>query len=165
MRTILFLLFSFFFIACQQQPRQLTSHEKETVKKEISGIVDDIVRGCDQLDIQEILKPYSDSPDFVAVNTDGSVVDYEGFRSINTELFKALSSFKFTTTKEDFRFLADNLVLCTWVGSSEIVLKSGEHFKIPAFVTTLLFSKHDNEWKIMYSHQSASPSIGENPKK
>lgn len=143
----------------------MSPQEKETVKKELAGIVEGIVRGCDQLDIQEVLKSYSDSRDFVAVNTDGSVVDYEGFKDINTELFTALTSFKFTTTKEDFRFLTDSLVLCTWIGNSEIVLKSGEHLKIPAFVTTFLFSKVNNEWKIMYSHQSASPSIEEKPEK
>ena len=143
----------------------MTPQEKETTKKEIAGIVDRIVRGCDQLDIQEALKPYSDAPNFVAVNTDGSVVDHEGFKTINAELFKSVSSFKFTTTKEDFHFLADNLVLCTWIGSSEIILKSGEHSKIPSFATTLLFSKVNNDWKIVYSHQSASPLMEEKPNK
>jgi hypothetical protein len=163
LRTNSFLLLSFFFIACQQQPHPMTPQEKETAQKEIAGIVDGIVRGCNQLDVQEALKPYSDSPNFVAVNTDGSVVDHEGFKTINAELFKAVSSFKFTTTKEDFRFLGDNLVLCTWIGRSEVVLKSGEHSRIPAFATTLLLSKVNNEWKIIYSHQSASPLMEEKP--
>jgi hypothetical protein len=139
----------------------MNPQEKETAQKEIAGIVDGIVRGCDQLDIQEVLKPYSDSANFVAVNTDGSVVDHEGFKTINAELFKAVSSFKFTTTKEDLRFLGDNLVLCTWIGRSELVLKSGDQFRIPAFATTLLLSKVNNEWKIIYSHQSASPATQE----
>jgi|SRR3989339_418120 len=165
LRTNSLLILSFFFIACRQQPHQGTPQEKETAKKEIAVIVDGIVRGCDQLDIQEALKPYSDSPDFVAVNTDGSVVDYEGFRTINAEVFKAASSFKFITAKQDFHFLAENLVLCTWIGSSDIVLKSGEHFKIPAFATTLLLNKVNNEWKILYSHQSASPPMEEKPAK
>lgn len=165
MRTNVLLLLSFFIIACQQQPHQMTPQEKETAKAEIAGIVEGIVHGCDRLDIQEALKPYSDSPGFVAVNTDGSVVDHEGFKTINAELFEAVSSFRFTTTKEDIRFLADNLVLCTWIGSTEIVLKSGEHSRIPAFATTLLFSKVNHEWKIIYSYQSASPSVEEKPTK
>ena len=165
LRTTSFLLLSLFFIACQQQPHQMSPQEKEVAKKEIADIIDGIVRGCAQLDIQEVLKPYSGSSAFVAVNTDGSVVDYEGFKNINAELFKAVSSFKFISRVEDFRFLGDNLVLCTWIGSSAMVLKSGEHFKIPAFATTLLLSKVNNEWKIIYSHQSASPPMEEKSNK
>ena len=165
LRTILFLILPFFFIACQQQPHQMTPQEKDAAKKEIAGIVDGIVRSCDQLDYQGALKPYYDSPSFVAVNTDGSVVDYEGFKSLNTELFKAASSFKFNTTKVDVHFLADNVVLCTWTGNSEIGLKSGEHFRTPAFAATLLFSKVNSEWKITYSHESASLPTKETPVK
>ena len=139
----------------------MTHQEKDAAQKEIAGIIDGIVRSCDQLDYQGALKPYFDSPSFVAVNTDGSVVDYEGFKNLNTELFKAVSTFKFTTTTLDVHFLTDNVVLCTWTGNSEIVLTSGERFRTPAFAATLLFSKVNNEWKIMYSHESASPPTQE----
>ena len=139
----------------------MTHQEKDAAKKEIAGIVDGIVRSCDQLDYQGALKPYFDSPGFVAVNTDGSVVDYQGFKNLNTELFKTVTSFTFTTTKLDVHFLTDTVLLCTWTGNSEIVVKSGEHFRTPAFAATLLFSKVNNEWKITYSHESASPPTQE----
>ena len=139
----------------------MTHQEKDAAQKEIAGIIDGIVRSCDQLDYQGALKPYFDSPSFVAVNTDGSVVDYEGFKNLNTELFKTVTSFTLTTTKLDVHFLTDTVLLCTWTGNSEIVVKSGEHFRTPAFAATLLFSKVNNEWKIMYSHESASPPTQE----
>jgi hypothetical protein len=159
MRTMLVLLIPLVLIGCRPQTHEMTPQEKETAKREIAGILDSIVRACNQLDCQKALMPYSDSPDFMGVNTDGSVCDFDALRDNNTALFNAVSSFTFTTTKVDFHFIGDKSVLCTWIGSSEIILKTGEHVRTPTLVSTLLFSRLSDEWKITYSHQSASPLI------
>ena len=165
MKNMLLFILAIIFMSCQQRPSEMTPEAKDVVKKEISSIVSGILQSLEKSDIEAALKPYSSSTDFIAVNTDGSIVDYQGLKNANVEAFKILSLIKFTTGKEYFRFLSDSLVLYTWVGSAEQLLKSGEHSKTPAYVATLLFSKVNYEWKVIYSHESASPSVQERPKK
>ena len=144
---------------------EISSTEKEVAQKDISNKIDEIIEGCKQLNVDSALKPYSDSSDFVIVNTDGSVTNFQTMRNAQTEFFKSAKSINFTTIKEDFKFLSKFLVLCTWTGRNEFELKSGERMKIEPYVGSMLFSKTDNNWKIIYAHESsATPVKVENKK-
>ncbi|MDP3453610.1 MAG: hypothetical protein Q8R90_11735, partial [Bacteroidales bacterium] len=84
------------------------------------------MQSVERLDIESALKPWSNSPDYLAIYPDGSYEDYYGFVSTNTEAFKQLNYMKETTIKEEFRFLTKTQVLYTWFGKREIELKTGE---------------------------------------
>lgn len=73
--------------------------------------------------------------------------------------FKSANYVTYTTVKEDFKFLSKSLVMCTWTGREEYELKIGEHMKVDPYVGSLLFSKIDNEWKIVYTHESSAPAM------
>jgi len=152
---------SLFLVSCQNESSEMTSQEKETAKKEISDIGKSIVQSVEQLDIESAIKPYSDSPDFLIINPDGSYQDYAGFKNANTEAFKQLTSMKQTNIKEEFRFLSKTQVLYTWFGKNEIELKTGEKIKNESYIGTMLFNKINNEWRIVYAHESASPAMQE----
>ena len=142
--------------SCKNENSELTSQEKESIKKEISNRIDEIIIGAGQLNIEMAMKPYSNSKDFLVVNPDGTYLDYNGMKEMNTESFKQMSSLKFSTENENFRFLTINKVLYTWYGQNEFELKTGEKMKIDSYVGTMLFEKSNNEWKITYAHESAS---------
>jgi hypothetical protein len=156
---------SHFFVSCHIESSEWTAQEKELVKKEISDIGKGVMQSVERLDIESALKPWYHSPDFLMINPDGSYADYHGFVSTNTEAFKQLNSMKESTIKEEFRFLTKTHVLYTWFGKREIELKSGEKIKNDSYIGTMLFSKINNEWKIVYAHESASPPIQEKSKK
>jgi hypothetical protein len=80
-------------------------------------------------------------------------------KNIQVESFKSLASMKFKTIKQEFTFLAKDLVMCTWTGSNEFELKTGEKMKIEPYVGSMLFSKKDNEWKIIYAHETAGQPV------
>lgn len=159
------IMFSLFLVCCQNESAELTSQEKELAKKEISDIGKGVIQSVERLDIESALKPYANSPDFLMINPDGSYADYNGFKSTGTETFKQLHSMKQTTIKEEFRFLTKTQVLYTWFGRNEIELKTGEKIKNESYIGSMIFSKINNEWKIVYAHESASPPIQEEPKK
>jgi hypothetical protein len=71
----------------------------------------------------------------------------------------------FTTVKEDFKFLSKDLIMCTWTGNNEFELKTGEKMKIDPYVGSMLFSKKDNEWKIIYAHESSAQPVKVESKK
>ena len=104
-------------------------------------------------------KVYSDDLDFKIVNPDGTVTDFQTMKKSQTEGFKGLDSMNFHTTKTEFTFLEKDLVICTWIGSNDFQLKSGEKMKVDPYVGTLIFKKKDNEWKIIYAHETTGQPV------
>ena len=64
--------------------------------------------------------------DFMGISLDGTIIDYEQFKKANEEYFAAITNYKFVTLKEYITILEDNLVLHSWQGSSESILKTDE---------------------------------------
>ena len=138
---------------------ELAPADKEEVKREIAGRIDEIIKGCKQLNIDTALNAYWDSPDFEIVSTDGSVINFQTMKNTAAAFFKSAKYVTYTTIKEDFKFLSKSLVMCTWIGREEDELKTGEHTKIDPYVGSMLFGKIDNEWKIVYVHESSAPAM------
>jgi len=140
------------------QTTELSSVDKEIAKKEISARIEEIIKGAKELNVEAAIKPYSIDTDFKIVNPDATVTDITTMKNAQTESFKTLASLNFTTIKQDFIFLEKDLVMCTWTGRNEFQLKNGEKMKIDPYVGSMLFRKKDNEWKIIYAHETtASP--------
>ena len=151
--------------AATQNKNVLTDQEKESAKKEISAKIDKIIQGGKNLDIETAMQPYSNTENFLIINPDATVSDYQKMKSENAEAFKKMSSLNFTTVNKEFRFLSESQVLLTWFGKSEVELKSGEKIKYESYIGTMLFSKENGEWKIIYAHETASPPIQESQNK
>jgi hypothetical protein len=144
---------------------ELSASEKEVAKKEISGRIKEIINGVKDLNAEAALKPYSNNPDFKIISPDGSVTDFTKMMKVQTESFKSVKTMSFTTVKEDFKFLSKDLIMCTWTGINEFELKTGEKMKIEPYVGSMLFSKKDNEWKIIYAHESSAQPLNVASKK
>jgi ketosteroid isomerase-like protein len=158
--ALLILLVVLFFSGCtSQEPVQMTPQEQEVAKKEIREVTDHILRSLNTMDLEALLRPYWDSPEFVLVNTEGSMGDYQTTRNGTVEMFNLLASLKYTTVKDEFRFLPGNTVICAWFGKSEFAFKAGEQARIDAYAITFVFRKIGNDWKIIYAHESASPPV------
>lgn len=145
--------------AIDVQTTELSASEKEVAKKEISDRIKEIINGVKELNAEAALKPYSNNPDFKIVSPDGSETDFKKMVTVQTESFKSVKSMSFTTVKEDFKFLSKDLIMCTWTGKNEFELKTGEKMKIDPYVGSMLFSKKDNEWKIIYAHESSAQPV------
>ena len=151
--------------AANTQTTELSASEKEVAKKEISGRIEEIINGVKELNAEAALKPYSNDPDFKIVSPDASVTDFTKMMKVQTESFNSVKSMSFTTVNEDFRFLSKDLIMCTWTGKNEFELKTGEKMKIDPYVGSMLFSKKDNEWKIIYAHESSAQPVKVESKK
>lgn len=140
---------------------EMTNEEKEIAKKEISDVGAFVIENAIKLDVETAMKPYLNDAEFLVVNPDGTYADYAKMKTSNIETFEQLSSFKQTTIKEEFRFITKTDVLYTWFGKNEIELKIGEKITNESYIGTMLFKKINDEWKIVYAHESASPGIQE----
>ena len=142
-----------------KEATEISSDEKEIIKKSISQRIEEIIKGAKELNVDAALKPYASDEAFRIVNPDGSVADFQTMKNAQTEAFKTVTSMNFKTLKQEFSFLTKNLVICTWTGSNEFELKTGEKLKIEPYVGTMIFRKSDNEWKIIYAHETTAAPI------
>lgn len=146
-------------VSCHKESTEITSKEKEAAQKEISDLGKTIVNDFEKLDVQSGLKACLNSPDYLAINEDGTSSNYEDMKKRAINGYKRVANIKITTVKEEFRFLTKDKVLYTWFGKSEAQLKTGEKYKRESSISSMLFSKINNEWKIVYDHGSSSPLI------
>ncbi|NWF89556.1 MAG: nuclear transport factor 2 family protein [Ignavibacteriaceae bacterium] len=163
MKTILYLTLAlFFFFGCaKQEPTQMTPQDQETAKKEISEGVKVIIQNLEKMNAEALFQSYSNSPYFMFLTTDGSMVGLQEAKNHHAAWFKSLSSLKVTTIKDEFRFLPGNIVICGWQGKFELTIGSGQLLKIDKFGITFIFSKIDNQWKVIHQHSSALPPVPE----
>jgi ketosteroid isomerase-like protein len=148
-----------FFDCTGQEPSKMNAQDQETAKIEIREIVNQIFKSANNLDLESLFKYYSDTPDFLLVHLDGSLLDFQGAKKVTGETVNALSFVNYSIIKDEFRFLPNNIIICAWNGKCEMTLKTGEKMKIEKIGITFIFKKIDNQWKVIYSHRSASPRV------
>ncbi|HTY38207.1 MAG TPA: DUF3804 family protein [Bacteroidota bacterium] len=149
------------FGACtQKQSDQLSQQQKDQIRTELRTVVDSMIATSLKLDADAGLQFYWDSPEFLAINPDGSQCDFQALKKMGIEGVKTIASMTLSTSHADISVYAKDLALCTWIGKGEVVLKSGDKMTYDPDALTLLFRKIDGKWKIAYSHESAAIANG-----
>lgn len=158
MRTNFLVALAIFFMTgyTNPEPALRSPQEQESVKKEITAVIDGIVQSLEKRDAEALFQSYQDSPEFILLTTDGSMMDYAAAKAHHVKWFSSLSSLKVTTTKDEFRFLPGNTVIYAWRSKFEMTLKTGGAPTMD-FGITLVFHKIDDHWKVVYQQTSALP--------
>jgi hypothetical protein len=135
----------------------LSSSEKDTIEREIRAAIGTLITGCETLDMDLAFQVFSDSPDFLMMATDGTLCDYHTYVDGNVEYLRTCSSFKLTTFRDEIRILKPDLVLFSWAYGAEATLESGEKDIVEKAGASFVFSKVEDEWKVVYYHESSLP--------
>ena len=147
-----------FILGCNpQQGGQLTEQEKNQVKSEVKVVCDSITAKFERLDGEGAMQYYSDSPDWLCCFADGSRLDFQAFKKGESDLKSSITSWKWTTTSQDFIFLAKDIVLCAWDGKDDAILKSGDKITHDPHAYTMIFRNIAGQWKVIYFHDSGIP--------
>jgi hypothetical protein len=147
--------FLLFVIGCtQQQSDQLTQQQKDQIKTEVKAVGDSAIAKWERLDGEGAAKYYLDSPDWVMFGADGARWDYKTFIKAQPEFDSTVTSWRWTTTAEDFIFITKDVVITAWIGKDETIMKSGDKITYDPHAYTLVFKKIDGQWKVIYSHDS-----------
>jgi hypothetical protein len=137
----------------------LSSSEKEEIKKELQEAIKTLIVGCETLDMELAFRVFSNSPDFLMMGTDGSLCDYQTYLNNNIDYLMTCSNFKLTTLKEEIRILNRNIAIFSWAYRAKATLKTGEQDVFENAGATFVFSKVNDEWKVVYYHESSLPPI------
>jgi hypothetical protein len=102
---------------------------------------------------------FENTPDFLAVNPDGTLGDYNSLKKLNADGFSQMIGFKLTPKKEVIRILSDSQVLCTFSVGQDATLKTGQKVKYENVAGTMLFTKINGAWKVTFYHESDSAPV------
>ncbi|WP_223834345.1 hypothetical protein [Spirosoma profusum] len=107
----------------------MTPEKKQAIETEISGLVKEFFQQVEKLDIETCMTYFKNTPDFQAVNPDGTFGDYNALKKLNADGFSQMATFKLTPKKEAIRVLSDSLVLYTFSMGQGVTLKTGQKIK------------------------------------
>jgi hypothetical protein len=135
----------------------LSNSEREMIKKELQEAIDTLIAGCEMLDMEMAFRIFSNAPDFLMMGTDGSLCDYQTYLNNNVDYLTTCSRFKLTTLKKEIRILDRDTAIFAWAYRVEATLKTGEQDIVENAGASFVFSKVNDEWKVVYYHESSSP--------
>lgn len=137
----------------------LSYSEKGKIKKELQEAIHTLIAGCEALDMELAFGIFSSSPDFLMMGTDGSLCDYQTYLNNNINYLMTCENFKLTTFQEEIRILDRDMAVFSWGYRVEATLKTGEQDIIENAGASFVFSKVNDEWKVVYYHESSVPLI------
>jgi hypothetical protein len=155
MKKLFYFILSVVVISCTTRTNQpLTSEEKDVLISEIKPVLTQIIENSEKGNLDKALEPYLNSSEFVGISN-GQVFDYNGMELGNKQYFESMNTQKFTEKLLKYSFINADNVIVTWGGSAIAELKDGQKLNVDPFAATLLFTKTEGNWKVIYSHESS----------
>jgi len=151
---IVFVLFLFLVIGCQQPQQQtFTDSDKEIIKKEVTEQFNQLVAALNQIDAEAWPKFYS-KDEFISAMV---MTDYYSTKSAWIDTVTKYFSMREKQVVEPVEVrvtaLAPDLALLTSEEKGDMLLKNGANLK-SKHVFTMIWKKEKDGWKILHSHES-----------
>lgn len=137
----------------------MTTEHKQAIEQEISSLVKEFFQQVQELDIEACMTYFENTPDFQAVNPDGTFGDYNALKKLNADGFSQMKTLSVVPNKEAIRVLTDSLVLYTFSMEQNATLKTGQKLKFEHVAGTMLFTKINGAWKATFYQESASAPV------
>lgn len=137
----------------------MTTEHKQAIEQEISSLVKEFFQQVQKLDIEACMTYFKNTPDFQAVNPDGTFGDYNALKKLNADGFSQMKTLSVVPAKEVIRVLTDSLVLYTFSMEQNATLKTGQKLKFEHVAGTMLFTKINGAWKATFYQESASAPV------
>lgn len=149
-----------FIIGCTpQQSDQLTQQQKDQIKSEVKVVADSILANLERVAPEGWSQYCADSPDWVCFTPNGSRLDYQTLKKASLDWPKMITSYKWTTSREDFIILCKDIVVWALQGNDETVLNSGERISFDPHAYSMVFKKINGQWKMFYMHTSGNAIV------
>lgn len=137
----------------------LTAEKKQAIETEILGLTKVFFQEVEKLDIERCMTYFANTPDFLAINPDGTLGDYDALKKLNADGFSQMTALKVTAKKESVRVLSDTQALYTFSMSQAGTLKTGQKINYDNVAGTMLFTNINGAWKATFYQESAAPPV------
>ena len=146
-----------------QTPKPLTDEEKAAIIKEVIEFNQSSFDAFNKIDFTSWKSYFSDSPDFRAISTDGSILDYEQQINDSKGLFESVSNLHLTKLSEYNNVLASDLVITSFQIAVDGTLKTGENLTVEKLTITAILKKTNNTWGAIFYQDSGLPPVVTQP--
>jgi len=134
----------FFCLGCtSQQSEQLTQQQKEQIKGEAKVAIDSIFAKWGRLDVEGASQYYS--PELLVVG-DSSLINYEVSKKGWLNFASSAATARWTAVRWESIVLTKDLVISTWMGKAEVLLKSGDKITVDPQGYTDVSKKTGGQW-------------------
>jgi SnoaL-like domain len=157
-RTLTFVFTSVILLSCSNHHLdKMTEAESNNIVKGIKDIHEKLTEYSEKAQLDSFISCYDNSSTFLHFSSDGKMRNYEEFKKICTEYYKALKQQKILTITEKLNVINNKLVILGWTGNIIAQFKNGDTMKLNNYSITSVFKDIDNKWKIIQSHESGLP--------
>ncbi len=137
----------------------MTAGQRQAIEQDVTAHVHELLEAAEKKNIERCMTVFANTPDFLAVNPDGTLGDYIALKKLNADGFGQMATLKFTPKKEVIRVLSASQVLYTLSTRQTATLKTGQRATYADVTATMLFTNINGAWKATYYHESAAPPV------
>ena len=135
----------------------LQNSEKKIIEDDLNLAIDQLISGCESLNMELAFEIFNDSPDFYMMGTGGNLCDYRTYLSDNFAYLGGCESFKLKTFNRVIHIIDKITAVFSWAYGVEAKQKTGEIDIIDNAGASFFFRKINNKWKVIYYHESSFP--------
>ncbi|NBC57708.1 MAG: hypothetical protein GVY05_05415 [Bacteroidetes bacterium] len=159
-KIICLLIVALSIVACTAPPKDkaLTDEDKAEIKSEITAIVDSIATSANELRTDYFKKIYWNNEEFIGVDLTGAH-SYDEYMKETGEMYASMKSINFVEDQLSIVVFDDKTVVALFEGKAKGESKDGVKMNLNNFNASMVFRNIDNQWKLVYTHESADQEI------
>jgi hypothetical protein len=152
--SLIFILIFFFpLLVSDIYSEELTEAEKTNIIGEINTLFENSIKAGEILDIKGIKENVDDTLRSGFIDNGIYFSSFEDVMNMFRNRINGLDSQKMIIGDKRITILSSNIVLLTASGNNEAKLSDGRVIKVK-FAWSFVYTKINNEWKIIHSHMS-----------
>lgn len=132
--------------SCTTSDKVLTDAEKDEIKGEIKEVVNLYIKGCEESNLDMILEPFLNSPDFIYI-FNGYSFGWDVAVEASKPTIESIQNQEFTMVDEKYVFLDNSIVLYNLNCKATANYKDGHSELLDPCVLQFIFKKIDGKWK------------------
>lgn len=142
-----------FGLITKSTAQSISPNQVEFIKNQVDSIFLEMVDSAEKLDFKKLNSGVNDSHVAGFISNGKYYASYSALAE-DTKLFgQGISEQNISFKDKKITVLSDKIVLVTASGVSKVDLDDGRELVVN-FLWSFLYEKIDNDWKVIYSHQS-----------
>jgi hypothetical protein len=151
--TLLFLVLILINISCRTLNNSISYSDKSEIESEIKEVVNKMFKGNENVNIDMVIEPFLNSPDFVFL-IHGYSLSYKQLVDGIRPIYNTLLNQKVTILNEKYAFIDKTTVLYTTSCKLLENFKDGHSSLNDPTAILYIFRKIEGNWKIIYGAES-----------
>ena len=150
----IFFLLSFGFIS-QSKGQTLSQSQTELIKNQVDSVFQKMVVSAEKLDFDKLSSGVDDTHKAGFISNNKYYSDYSTLINDVKLNAQGISSQDISIQEKNITILSDKIVLLTSSGVAKAYINDGREIAAN-FYWSFIFERINNDWKVVYSHQSIS---------